>query len=250
MSGHSKWSTIKHKKAKIDAQKGVAFAKSAREITAAAKQGGIDPAANFRLRTAIDRAKEAGLPNENIRRAIDKISGGGSEAEPDEITYEGYGPGGVAIIIEAVTDNKNRTAGDIRSYFNKNNGNLGETGCVGWMFKDGGLISVEKQKAQENKLFEDAVNAGAEDFLADDDEDFKIITTPETLQSVAEELEKAGYEIKSAEKTKTPQNTVPVEDEEIAKYLFRLLDSIENHDDVQNLYANFEIDDSLMEKFG
>lgn len=250
MSGHSKWSTIKHKKAKVDAQKGVTFAKSAREITAAAKQGGIDLAANFRLRTAIDRAKEAGLPNENIKRALDKISGGGSEAEPDEITYEGYGPGGIAIIIEAVTDNKNRTAGDIRSYFNKNNGNLGETGCVGWMFEDKGLISIEKSNAEEEKLFEDAINAGAEDFLTDDEEEFKILTTPETLQSVAEALEKAEYKIKSAERTKTPQNTVPVEDEETAKYLFRLLDSIENHDDVQNLYVNFEIDDNLSEKFG
>lgn len=249
MSGHSKWSTIKHKKAKVDAQKGVSFAKASREIMVAVKEGGADPAGNFRLKTAIEKAKEAGLPNDNIKRAIERASGGGAESNLEDINYEGYGPGGVAILIEAVTDNRNRTAGDIRSYFNKNNGNLGETGCVGWMFKEEGIISIEKKGVNQDELFDAAINAGAEDFLADDEETYKIITTPDTLQTVAEEVEKSGYEIKSAEKAKSPQNTVPVQDDETAKYLLRLLGSIEDHDDVQNVYANFEINDELLEKY-
>jgi len=251
MSGHSKWATIKHKKAKVDAQRGVSFAKASRDIMVAVKEGGADPSGNFRLKTAIEKAKESGLPNDNIKRAIERASGGGAESNLEEINYEGYGPGGVAIIIEAMTDNRNRTAGDIRSYFNKNNGNLGETGCVGWMFKAQGVISVEKSGVNQDELFDAAINAGAEDFLAseEDEEDFKIITTPETMQTIAEKIEKAGYKIKSAEKTKTPENTVPVQDEEAAKYLLRLLGSIEEHDDVQNVYANFEMDDILLEKF-
>ena len=247
MSGHSKWSTIKHKKAKVDAQRGVAFAKFSREIIVSAKIGGPDPAANFRLRTAIDRAKTAGLPNDNIKRAIEKASGSAATDNFEELTYEGYGPGGVAIFIEAMTDNRNRTAGDIRSYFNKNNGNLGETGCVGWMFKPEGAIYIEKDNVDQDKLFEDSIELGAEDFVADE-EDFKVVTAPESLQEITEGLEKIGYKIKSAEKTRTPENTVPVEDETSAKLLLRLLNSIEEHDDVQNVYANFDIDEDLIEK--
>jgi len=249
MSGHSKWATIKRKKAKIDAQKGVSFAKASRDIMVAVKEGGADPTGNFRLKTAIEKAKEAGLPNDNIKRAMEKGSGGGADSNIEDLIYEGYGPGGVAIIMEIMTDNRNRTAGDIRSYFNKNNGNLGETGCVGWMFKDQGVIAVENSVSQDD-LFEVAINAGADDFLVEDEDDYKIITSPETMQSVAEEIEKAGFNVKSAEKTKTPQNTVPVSDDETAKYLLRLLSSIEEHDDVQNVYANFEMSDELLEKFG
>jgi len=250
MSGHSKWATIKHKKAKVDAQRGVSFAKASRDIMVAVKEGGADPSGNFRLKTAIEKAKEAGLPNDNIKRAIEKASGGGADSNLEDINYEGYGPGGVAILIEAMTDNRNRTAGDIRSYFNKNNGNLAETGCVGWIFKEQGIISVEKDNVNQDELFDAAINAGAEDFIAsEEEEDFKIITTPDTLQTVAEEIEKSGYKIKSAEKTRTPENTVPVQDEETAKYLLRLLGSIEDHDDVQNVYANFEMSDELLEKF-
>jgi len=247
MAGHSKWANIKHKKAKVDAQKGAAFAKYSREIIVAAKIGGPDPAGNFRLRTAIEKAKAAGLPNDNIKRAIEKASGSSVNENFEEITYEGYGPGGVAIFIEAMTDNRNRTAGDIRSYFNKNNGNLGETGCVGWMFKPQGAITIESEGIDQDKLFDDAINAGAEDIQTEDDE-FTIITTPETLQEVTENLEKIGYKIKRAEKTRTPENTVPVEDENTARLLLRLLDSLESHDDVQNVYANFEMDDELIEK--
>lgn len=247
MSGHSKWSTIKHKKAKVDAQKGVTFAKFAREITVAAKLGGTIPESNFRLRTAIDNAKAAGLPNDNIKRAIEKASAAGGGDNYEEITYEGYGPAGVAIFIEAMTDNRNRTAGDLRSYFNKNNGNLGENGCVGWMFKPQGNISINKSDIENEKLFDDAINAGAEDFIEEDDV-YKVITTIDSLQSIAENLQNQGYILKSVETTRSPENTVPVADMDAAKSLLRLLDSIENHDDVQHVYANFEMDDDLLEK--
>ncbi|MDD3014404.1 MAG: YebC/PmpR family DNA-binding transcriptional regulator [Candidatus Gastranaerophilales bacterium] len=246
MSGHSKWATIKHKKAKVDAQKGVTFAKFAREITVAAKAGGTSPEANFRLRTAIDNAKAAGLPNDNIKRAVDKASSGGGGDNFEEISYEGYGPGGVAILIQTMTDNRNRTAGDIRSYFNKNSGNLGETGCVGWMFKEEGSISINKENTDHDQLFEIAINAGAEDFSEEDDE-YKIITTPELLQEIAEQIQQAGYKLKTVEITRNPENTVPITDIDTVKILLKLLDSIESHDDVQNVYANFEIDDDLLE---
>ena len=247
MAGHSKWANIKHRKAKVDAQKGAAFAKYSREIIVAAKSGGADPEANFRLRTAIDKAKAAGLPNDNIKRAIEKAAGAGAGDNFEVINYEGYGPGGVAVLIQVMTDNRNRTAGDIRSYFNKYNGNLGETGCVGWMFKEEGVISVDKKGIDQEKLFDHAINAGAEDFNSDDEE-YRIITTPDTLQEVAENIEKEGYKLNNVEIARNPQNTVAVEDAETAKQLIRLLDCIENHNDVQNVYANFEIDDKLLEE--
>lgn len=247
MSGHSKWANIKHKKSKMDAQKGVIFAKYAREITVAAKTGGANPESNFRLRSAIEKAKTEGLPNDNIKRALEKASSSGSADNIEEITYEGYGPEGVAILIETITDNRNRTAGDIRSYFNKNNGNLGESGCVGWIFKEEGQISIEKDKIDQETLFDQAINAGADDFIAEDDL-FKIITSPELLQEVAENIEKYGYKLKNVEITRSPQNTIAITNKESAKYLLRLLDNIENHDDVQNLYANFEMEDELLEE--
>jgi len=247
MSGHSKWSTIKHKKAKVDAQKGVTFAKFSREITIAAKLGGTAPESNFRLRTAIDNAKAAGLPNDNIKRAIEKASNASGGDNYEEVSYEGYGPGGVAVFIQTMTDNRNRTAGDIRSYFNKNNGNLGETGCVGWMFKEEGNIFVDKTGIDHDKLFESAINAGADDFL-DEDDAYKIVTSTEDLQKVAEDLEKNGYKLKNVGLTRNSENTVPITDVDTAKMLLRLLDSIENHDDVQHVYANFDIDDDLLEK--
>lgn len=249
MSGHSKWANIKHKKAKVDAQKGAAFARFSREIIVAAKTGGANPDGNFRLRTAIDKAKAAGLPNDNIKRALEKAAGSGGADNMEEINYEGYGPGGVAILIECITDNRNRTAGDIRSYFNKNNGNLGETGCVGWMFKEKGIIAIESDDIDQEKIFEDAINAGAEDFTADEEEnEYKVYTSTDDLQSVAENLEKAGYKLKNVEVTRIPENTINVDDTENAKYLLRLLDSIENHEDVRNVYANFEINDELLEQ--
>ncbi len=245
MSGHSKWANIKHKKAKVDAQKGAAFAKFSKEITVAAKIGGTDPTSNFRLRTAIDKAKESGLPNDNIKRALEKAQGSGASDNIEEITYEGYGPGGVAVFIEAMTDNRNRTAGDIRSYFRKFNGNLGETGCVGWMFKPQGEIAFSKDNDYE-KLFDDAINSGAEDF-EDDEDEYKVITSVENLQSVLESIEKFGYKYLRAETLRVPENTVEITDESTAKNLLRLLDAIENHDDVQNVYANFDMSDDFIE---
>lgn len=246
MSGHSKWSTIKHKKAKVDAQKGVVFAKFSKEITVAAKIGGTDPMANFRLRTAVDRAKAAGLPNDNIKRAIEKAAGAGASDNIEELTYEGYSAGGVAVFVEAMTDNRNRTAGDIRSYFKKFQGNLGESGCVAWMFKPQGEVKFSKDNDFDT-LLELVINAGADD-IQEEDDCYKVITAVENLQTVVEEIEKEGYEYISAELTRNPETTVEIADESVAKNILRLLDALESHDDVQNVYANFDMDDDLIEK--
>lgn len=246
MSGHSKWSTIKHKKAKVDAQRGVAFQKFSRELIVAAKMGGGDPNSNFRLRTAIDRAKAAGLPNDNIKRAIEKGVGGSGSDAYEELTYEGYGAGGAAIFIEAMTDNRNRTAGDLRSYFSKFNGNLGETGCVGWMFKPVGLITFDKS-VNFDSLFEAAIEFNASDVVEEDDE-IRVITAIEDLQACAEGLEKAGFKAISAELTRIPENSIDITDEKTATQILKLMDRIEEHDDVQNVYSNFDIDDEVMEK--
>lgn len=246
MSGHSKWSTIKHKKAKVDAQRGVAFAKFSKEITVAAKIGGVDPASNFRLRTAIEKAKASGLPNDNIKRAVEKAAGGGASDNIEELTYEGYAAGGVAVFVEAMTDNRNRTAGDIRSYFKKFNGNLGESGCVAWMFKPQGEVKLSKDN-DFDALLELVINAGADD-IQEEDDCYKVITSAENLQTVTEEIEKTGYKCLSAEITRNPETTVDVTDEGVAKNILRLLDALESHDDVQNVYANFDMDDELIEK--
>lgn len=247
MSGHSKWSTIKHKKAKTDSARAVVFQKYSRELIVAAKLGGPDPAGNFRLRTAIEKAKAAGLPNDNIKRAIEKGAGQSSADNYEEIVYEGYAAGGVAVVVEAMTDNKNRTAGDIRSYFTKFNGNLGETGCVGWMFDRKGCITFDKSVDYE-KLFEAAINLDAEDIIDDDDENYKVITSYENLQSVTEGLEKEGFKSVTAEFTRIPQNEIEVTDEKIATNIMRLYTRLDEHDDVQNVYMNFDISDELMEK--
>ncbi|MCQ2957841.1 MAG: YebC/PmpR family DNA-binding transcriptional regulator [Candidatus Gastranaerophilales bacterium] len=247
MSGHSKWATIKRKKASIDAARGVEFAKFSREIMVATKLGGPDLNGNFRLRTAVDKAKAAGLPKDNIKRAIEKASGAANGENFEEITYEGYGPSGVAIIVEALTDNRNRTAGDIRSYFSKNNGNLGESGCVGFMFKKEGIITINKDGINQDELFEKALDAGAADFV-EEDEEYKITTEPNDLQAVSEALQSAGYELASYEVTMTPQNSIEITDLQDAKYLLRLMDSLESHDDVQNVYSNFDMDSDLYEK--
>ncbi|MCR5265195.1 MAG: YebC/PmpR family DNA-binding transcriptional regulator [Cyanobacteria bacterium RUI128] len=246
MSGHSKWSTIKHKKAKTDSARAVVFQKYSRELIVAAKLGGPDPAGNFRLRTAIEKAKAAGLPNDNIKRAIEKGAGQSSADNYEEITYEGYAAGGVAVVVEAMTDNKNRTAGDIRSYFTKFNGNLGETGCVGWMFDKKGCITFDKSVDYE-QLFEAAINLDAED-IEDDEENYRVITSYEKLQSVTEGLEQAGFKSVTAEFTRIPQNEIEVTDEKIATNIMRLYTRLDEHDDVQNVYMNFDIADDLMEK--
>lgn len=248
MSGHSKWSTIKRKKAKVDSARAAEFQKFSRELMVAAKLGGPDPSANFRLKTAIDRAKAAGLPADNIKRAIEKGSGASNQDNYEELTYEGYGAGGVAIFIEAMTDNRNRTAGDIRSYFTKYGGNLGETGCVGWMFKPVGLLTFDLSTDYE-KLFEAAINLGADD-IEEDEEEYRVITSVENFQTVVEGLEAEGFTSVSADLTRLPENDLEITDEATAKKILLLLEKLEEHDDVQNVYSNVDIDDELAEKIG
>ena len=247
MSGHSKWSTIKHKKAKTDSQRAVVFQKYSRELIVAARLGGADPAGNFRLRTAIEKAKAAGLPNDNIKRAIDKGAGAGAADNYEELTYEGYAAGGVAVVLEAMTDNRNRTAGDVRSIFTKFSGNLGESNCVSWMFDKKGCITFHKDDVDYEKLFEAAINLDADDIVEEEDE-YKVYTSVPNLQSVTEGLEAEGFKSTSAEFTRVPQNTIEVSDEKTAISIMRLLGKLEEHDDVQNVYANFDIDDDLMAK--
>ena len=246
MSGHSKWSTIKHKKAKVDSARAVVFQKYSRELIVSARLGGPDPAGNFRLRTAIEKAKAAGLPNDNIKRAIEKGAGAGAADSYEELTYEGYAAGGVAVFVEAMTDNRNRTAGDIRSYFTKYNGSLGATGCVGWMFDPKGVLLFDED-TDFDKLFEAAINLDAED-VTEEDGQYKVITSVENFQNVVEGLEKEGLKSVSAELTRIPQNTVEVTDEKVADQILKLLDKLEEHDDVQNVYANFDISDEIMQK--
>ena len=247
MSGHSKWATIKRKKAKTDSARAAEFQKFSREIIVAARLGGGDPSGNFRLRTAIERAKAAGLPNDNIKRAIEKGCGAGSSENYEEMVYEGYAAGGVAVVVEAMTDNKNRTAGDVRSYFTKFQGNLGETGCVGWMFDKKGCITFNAEDVDYEALFEAAINLDAED-IVEEEEEYKVYTSIPNFQTIVEGLEAEGFKSTSAEFTRVPQNTIEVTDEKTAQNIMRLLGKLEEHDDVQNVYANFDIDDELMEK--
>ena len=246
MSGHSKWSTIKRKKAKVDSQRAVVFQKYSRELIVSARLGGPDPAGNFRLRTAIEQAKAAGLPNDNIKRAIEKGAGSGAADNYEELTYEGYAPGGVAVVVEAMTDNRNRTAGDIRSFFTKFGGSLGATGCVGWMFDPRGVITFD-ESVDYDKLFETAIGLDALD-ITEDDGEYKVYTTVENFQNVVEGLEKEGLKSVSAELTRIPQNTIEITDEETAGQILKLLEKLEEHDDVQNVYANFDISDDILQK--
>jgi YebC/PmpR family DNA-binding regulatory protein len=246
MSGHSKWSTIKRKKGAIDAKRGKVFTRLIKEITVAARSGGGDPEGNPRLRSAIATAKSENMPKDNIARAIKKGTGEIAGEIYDEIMYEGYGPGGVAILVECLTDNRNRTVADVRHYFAKNNGNLGESGCVAYMFDKKGLILVDKSTVEEEKLMDAALEAGAEDVVEEESE-FQILTAPEEFDDVRSALEEAGISFVDASISMVPQNTVEVTDEKVARALMKLMESLEDHDDVQNVYANFDIDDDLME---
>ena len=247
MSGHSKWSTIKHKKGATDAKRGKIFTRLIKEITVAARMGGGDPDGNPRLRSAIASAKTENMPKDNIVRAIKKGTGELEGAIYDEILYEGYGPGGVAVLVECMTDNRNRTVADVRHFFAKNNGNLGASGCVAWMFDKKGLLQVEKEGLTEEQLMDMALEAGAEDVVEDDDE-FQVITAPESFDAVRDALEANKVRFIEAAITMIPQNNIEVTDEKIAISLLKLLESLEDHDDVQKVHANFDIDNELMEK--
>jgi len=246
MSGHSKWATIKRKKGKLDAQRGRMFTKLIKEITVAARQGGGDTEANPRLRTAIATAKAANMPQDNIKKAIQKGTGELPGVSYDEVSYEGYGPGGVALMVEVLTDNKNRTVAEIRHILTKRGGNLGETGCVGWMFDKQGLIQVETSATDEEQLMEVALEAGASDMSTQDDV-FEVVVPPEVFEDVRSAIEGAGIPMVSAEVSKIPQSTVKL-DESKASSMLKLMEELEDHDDVQQVYANFDIDDDLMEK--
>jgi len=247
MSGHSKWSTIKRKKGAVDAKRGKVFTRLIKEITVAARHGGGDPEGNPRLRSAISSAKSENMPKDNIIRAIQKGTGEIAGEVYDEIMYEGYGPGGVAVLVECLTDNRNRTVADVRHYFAKSNGNLGESGCVAYMFDKKGLILVDKSIITEEELMDAALEAGADDIVEEENE-FQILTAPEDFDGVRNALEESGISFVDASISMIPQNTVEVVDEKIARSLMRLMDSLEDHDDVQNVYANFDIDDALMEQ--
>jgi len=250
LSGHSKWANIKRQKAVVDSKKGVVYAKMSREIIVAAKLGGGDPAGNFRLRQAIDRAKAEGVPNDNIQRAIEKGSGAGGADNFEELVYEGYGPGGVAMLVKCATDNRNRTAGDVRLYFSKHGGNLGESGCVNWMFKERGEIYIKKDaKFDEEALMLAALDAGADDLELSSEEEALVICPPEKVETLRTELSKAGYTVVSAESTMAPSTTVEISSQETGKQLLKLLDALENHDDVQSVHANFEMDQNWLTEF-
>lgn len=246
MSGHSKWANIKRHKAVVDAKKGAIYAKVAREIIVAAKFGGGDPAGNFRLRTAIEKAKAAGVPNDNIQRAIEKGAGSGAGDQIEELTYEGYAAGGAAIMVLCATDNRNRTAGDIRSFFSKYGGNLGESGCVSWIFKEKGEISIErplKNKLTDDDLIMLALELGADDLDTDDQDYITVYCQPDKLEPIRLGLAEKGIEALAAETVMSPITNTEIADKETARQILKLMDVLENHDDVQEVYANFEIKD-------
>ena len=248
MSGHSKWSQIKHKKANSDAKRGKVFTKIVKEIATSAKLGGGDPDGNPRLRTAIENAKEVNMPHDNIKKAIMKGTGELPGVSYEEYLYEGYGPAGVAVMVEVMTDNKNRTVPEIRHIMAKNGGSLGESGCVSWIFDKKGYILVNKTRASEDAVMSAALEAGAEDMKNDpEEENFEVITSPEDFAAVNEAIGKAGIPIESAEVTMLPKNYV-VLNVKAAEQMLRLVDALEDNDDVQNVYANFDISDDVAEK--
>jgi YebC/PmpR family DNA-binding regulatory protein len=264
MAGHSKWANIKRQKARVDAVKGRIFTKISREIIVAARSGVPDPTGNFQLRTAIEKAKAAGIPNDNIERAIAKGAGklGGDASALEAIRYEGYGPSGVAILIEALTDNRNRTAADLRVVFSKNGGNLGETGCVGWMFEQKGMVEVslllpqsgrgrrsELVEVSEEELLEACLEGGADTYEVLETEDGKVaqvLTEPTNLENLSQVLKDRGYSLSQVELRWMPNNTVEVSDPDQARSLIKLMDGLEDLDDVQSVTANFDMSEELM----
>jgi YebC/PmpR family DNA-binding regulatory protein len=246
MSGHSKWATIKHKKGALDAKRGKIFTRLIKEITMAAKSGGGDPDSNPRLRTAILAAKAENMPADNIKRAVQRGTGELPGATYEEITFEGYGPGGVALLVDVTTDNRNRTVSEMRHMFTKNGGNLGESGSVAWMFHKKGSIVVPKAKAKEDDLMNIVLENGGED-LNDDGDNWEILTDPGAYESVLEAVKKAGVEVAHSEVGMVPQNYIKLEGA-AANQMIRLLEAIEDHDDVQNVFSNFDVDQKQLEE--
>ena len=247
MSGHSKWANIKRKKGKVDEERGKTFTKISRELIVAVRQGGADPDGNFRLKLMIQKAKAANMPNDNINRCIQKAAGEGNDSNFDEIIYEGYGPAGTALLLEIMTDNRNRTASEIRYLFTRNGGNLGENGCVAWMFDRIGRIVIPMDGIDADDLMMQALDAGAEDVITEDGKG-EVVTLPENLESVRQALTEAGFPIEEAEVSRVPKNTVAVEDLDQARQVLKLYDALDDQDDVQNVYSNFEISDEILEQ--
>jgi YebC/PmpR family DNA-binding regulatory protein len=244
MAGHSKWANIRLRKGKQDAERGKAFTKLSREIIVAAKAGGGNPDANPRLRLAIQKARDASMPADTIKRNIQRGTGELEGVNYEEITYEGYGPGGVAVMVDILTDNRNRTVSEIRNIFSRAGGNMGESGCVAWIFDPKGLISVPKSVADEETVMMAALDAGAED-VRDEGETFDVITSPEEFVKVRDALAAAGVKFASAEVTMLPKSTVALQGKE-AQQMLRLMENLEDHDDVQNVYANFDIPENVL----
>jgi YebC/PmpR family DNA-binding regulatory protein len=245
MSGHSKWATIKHQKGAKDKARGKLFAKLIRQVEVAAREGGGDPEANPTLRTMFQKARDASVPMDTIDRAIKRGTGELEGVTYEQITYEGYAPGGVAVLVEVLTDNRNRTGADIRSLFSRNGGSIAEPGAVAWQFDRKGQVLVDR-KVEEDDLMLVALDAGAED-LADDGELWRVTCPPTELHKVRTAIEEAGMTVDSSDLTMVPQNTIPLEDAEGAKKVLRLIDVLDEHDDVQNVHANFDIPDSILE---
>jgi YebC/PmpR family DNA-binding regulatory protein len=245
MSGHSKWSSIKHKKGAADAKRGKLFSKLSRAITVAAKEGGPDPAANATLATAIQKAKDNSMPKDNIERAIQRGAGGGEGESFETVTYEGYGPNGVAVFVEAMTDNRNRTAADVRNIFTRNNGKLGESGSVAWIFERKGIIIVSAESVDEDTLMTVAIEGGAED-VSQDEGSYEIVTEPGDLMAVRKALEDEGIGFESAELAMQPKNTVKLQESD-AKKMLHLMDALEDSDDVQEVHANFDISEEILQ---
>ena len=247
MSGHSKWSSIKHKKGAADAKRGKLFSKLTRAIIVAAREGGPDPAGNLALQNAVEKARSYSMPKDNIDRAIAKGSGADADQSQFEtVVYEGFGPSGVAVIVEALTDNRNRTAAEVRHTFAKSDGNLGGSGAVAWLFERRGVVLVDAAGADEDELTLAAAEGGAED-VALDGSSFQVTSAPEDLSAVREAIERAGFTIESAELTMIPKTTVEVEDESDAKKILRMIDELEDNDDVQEVFANFDIPERVLE---
>jgi YebC/PmpR family DNA-binding regulatory protein len=246
MSGHSKWHSIKHKKAAADSKRGRIFTRLIKEMTAAARGGGGDPDSNPRLRLAVATAKAANMPADNIKKAIMRGTGELPGVSYEDVNYEGYGPGGVAIFMHVLTDNRNRTVAELRHILSKNGGNLGETGCVGWMFERKGYFVVEKSAADEEKLLELALGAGADD-MREDGNNFEILTAPESFEVVRAALEKEGIQTVAAEISMMPQNHIKLEGKN-AQTMLKLMEALEDHEDIQNVWANFDIDESALEE--